>query len=79
MSSKESYQPTNRCSRLLDHLFASRAGKDSIAARTKPDREQGHRKTSIEPIQSSEHYANTRISKGIYLSRQVKLGKGQLT
>jgi hypothetical protein len=33
MSSKESYQSTNRCSRLLDHLFASKVGEDSTAAR----------------------------------------------
>jgi hypothetical protein len=68
MGSEESYQPTNRCSRLLDHLFASKTGEDSTSARTKPDREQRHHKTSTEPTQSSEYFANTRISKGIYLS-----------
>jgi hypothetical protein len=48
-SSEETYQPTNQRSKLLDHLFASRAKKDSTAAKTKPDREHGHRNTSTEP------------------------------
>jgi hypothetical protein len=67
MSSEESYQSANRCSKLLDHLFASEAREDSTAARTKPNQEKGHRKTSTKPTQSSEHSATTRISKGIYL------------
>jgi hypothetical protein len=68
INNKESYRPTNRCSRLLDHLFASRAGEDSSPARTKSDREQEHHKTSIEPTQSSEHSANTKVSKRDCLS-----------
>jgi hypothetical protein len=62
MNSKEGYLPTNQCSRLLDHLFASGAREDSTAVGTKPDREQVHHKTSIGPTQSSEHSANTKVS-----------------
>jgi hypothetical protein len=49
INNKESYRPTNRCSKLLDHLFASGAGEDSTAANTKPNQEQEHHKTSIGP------------------------------
>jgi hypothetical protein len=65
MDTKESYQPTNRCSRLSGHLSIFEVGEDSTTARIEPDRGQGHRMTSAEPTKSSEHSANTRNSKGV--------------
>jgi hypothetical protein len=64
-NTKESYQPTNRCSKLSGHLSVFEAGEGSTAARIEPGRGQGHRTTSVELTQSSEHSANTRISKGV--------------
>jgi hypothetical protein len=63
-NTKESYQPTNQCSKLSGHLFVFEAREGSTAARIEPDRGRGHRTTSAELTQSSEHSANTIISKG---------------
>jgi hypothetical protein len=38
-NTKESYQPTNRRSKLSGHLFVFEAGEGSTAAKIKPDRE----------------------------------------
>jgi hypothetical protein len=64
-SSEESY-----------HLHGSGAGKVSTTAKTKPDREQGHRKPQLSRHRAQNIMQTRRISKGIYLSTQVKQGKG---
>jgi hypothetical protein len=69
-NTKESYEPTNRHSKLSGHLFVSEAEEGSIAAKIKPDREQGHHTPSAELTRSSKHSANTRISKGIIFRRR---------
>jgi hypothetical protein len=48
IKTKESYQPTNRCSKLSSRLSVFEEGEGSTAARIKPDWGQGHHTTSTE-------------------------------
>jgi hypothetical protein len=66
-TTKGSCRPTNQSSRPLDHLFASRAGEDSTASKTKLGQGQGRHKISTGSTQSRGHSASLEVSKGTRL------------